>query len=147
VDPGGGGSKSSSTSGSTAPELVGQWSCNDTLETNPVQPWCVSGTCPAPTNASIAEVSPTKITATFSAGTSGTCTLKFTVDGTTATLSPTGQECATGQQQANITYTSGTLILTSPGMITGSFMGVFSGTWNSLAVKGTASLSASCQEQ
>ena len=126
VDPGGG--------GSTASAFVGQWTCDDTLQVTPVQPWCVSGSCATSTQASIVPASPSTISPTFSTGTTGTCVLGWTVDGPVATLFPANQMCSTGQDKAIITYTAGTLTSTGAGMAAGSLMGVFSGSYLGLAV-------------
>lgn len=131
--------------GSTASAFVGQWTCDNTLKFTPVQPWCVKGTCTTTTEASIVQNSPGTITTTFSTGSTGTCVLGWTVDGSSATLFPANQMCATGQGMAIVTYTAGTLTLTGAGMATGDFMGVFSGSYLGAPVSGTGTLSASCQ--
>jgi hypothetical protein len=136
VDPG---------SGPNPSAFVGQWTCTDTEQVTPVQPWCLSGSCTAPTQASIVEASPSTITTTFSTGTTGACVLDWAVDGNVGTLFPANQTCAVGQGKANITYTAGTIMLMGTGMATAKLMGVFSGTDLGIPVKGTGTLSASCQ--
>ena len=142
VDPGGPGG-----GGSTASAFVGQWTCDDTLQVTPAQPWCLSGPCGGSTQASIVESSPSTITTTFSTGTTGTCALGWTVEDTVATLSPANQMCAIGQDKVMITYTSGTLVLTGAGMATVNLKGVYSGSDGPLPAMGNATLLASCQRQ
>ena len=77
-----------------AAAFVGQWTCDNTLKADPMQPWCPTGTCNAPTQASIVKASSSTITTTFSTGSTGTCVLGWTVDGKVATLFPAGQMCS-----------------------------------------------------
>jgi hypothetical protein len=143
VDPGGGGS----TGGSTASEVVGQWTCQTTLEVAQAQPWCLMSPCASTTQAAIAEASPSSITTTFSTSSTSICTLEWTVEGTVATLSPKDQKCAIGQQMVDIIYTAGTLAFTDGTMATVSLMGKYTGTYGPLTAMGTATLLASCTKQ
>ncbi len=153
VDPGGGGSTGGSgtggagTGGSAASKLVGQFTCQTTLEVPQAQPWCLTSPCASSTQASIAQASPSAITTTFSTTSTSICTLGWTVKGTVATLSPADQKCAIGQDKVSIVYTAGTLVLTGKGMVTVNLMGKYTGTYGPLPAMGTATLLASCQRQ